>query len=131
MDIANGLTLIGQAIGIVKDLRELDKGFDVAVLKSQMADLYGTLADVKIALSDAREELHQRDQKIRELEERITSLASGDACPLCEAGRMKVVASKPHKHFAFAGVQERTVKCDKCGHSEQHMHDPRNVTRGR
>jgi len=43
MDIAAGLTLLAQATGIVKDLRDIDKGFDIAALRSQMADLYGTL----------------------------------------------------------------------------------------
>ena len=44
MDIAAGLTLLGQATNIVKGLREIDKGFDLAALKARMADLYGTLA---------------------------------------------------------------------------------------
>jgi hypothetical protein len=42
MDIAAGLTLLAQATGIVKDLRDIE-GFDIAALRSQMADLYGTL----------------------------------------------------------------------------------------
>jgi hypothetical protein len=88
VDISAGLTLIGQAIGIVKDLREIDKGFDVAAIKAQMADLYSTLADVKIALSDARETIHERDRRIKDLEDKITSLTSGEMCPICKAGRM-------------------------------------------
>lgn len=67
MDIAAGLTLLGQATNIVKGLREIDKGFDLAALKARMADLYGTLADVKIALSDARETIHDRDGDADEL----------------------------------------------------------------
>jgi hypothetical protein len=46
MDVAAGLALLGQATSIVKNLRDIEKGFDVAALKVQMADLYGTLADV-------------------------------------------------------------------------------------
>ena len=131
MDIATGLTLLAQATGIVKNLQDIDKGFDAAALKSQMADLYSTLADVKIALSDARETIHERDRKITELEDKITALSSGEACPICNAGRMKVVASHPHPHFGFAGVQERTLKCDKCGHTEKHLHDPAGITKER
>lgn len=131
MDIATGLALLGQATGIVKDLREIDKGFDGAALKAQMADLYGTLADVKIALSDARETIHTKDQKIRELEERTATLTSGEACPLCGDGRLKVVASRAHPHFGFAGVQERTLKCDKCGHAETRRFDPEGRIKGR
>jgi hypothetical protein len=39
----------------VKNSRQIEKGFDVAALKAQMAELYGTLADVKIARIDARQ----------------------------------------------------------------------------
>ena len=131
MDIATGLTLLGQATGIVKNLREIDKGFDVAAIKAQMADLYGTLADVKIALSDARETIHERDRKIKGLEDKIAALSSGEVCPICNEGRMKVSASKEHPQFGFAGVQERTLKCEKCGHAEKRLHDPDGVTKRR
>lgn len=131
MDIATGLALLGQATGIVKDLRQIDKGFDAASLKAQMADLYGTLADVKIALSDAREAIHDRDHKIKELEEKISTLTSGESCPLCNEGRMKVTSSRSHPEFGFAGVQERVLTCDKCGHSEKRFHDPEGRTKRR
>ncbi|MBP0111063.1 hypothetical protein [Bradyrhizobium vignae] len=124
MDISAGLALLGQATNIVKNLRDIEKGFDVAALKVQMADLYGTLADVKIALSDARETIHERDKTIKELEEKISTLSSGETCPICSEGRMKVIASRAHPTFGRVGLQERTLKCEKCGHSEQHMFDP-------
>lgn len=130
MDISTGLTLLREATGIVKGLREIDKGFDHAALKSRMADLYGTLADVKIALSDAHETIRERDRKIKELEDKITSLTSGEACPICDIGRMKVVSSVAHPQFGFAGVQQRTLRCIECNHSEKHLHDPRGVTKG-
>lgn len=116
MDIATGLTLLSQATGIVKNLREIDKGFDAAALKAQMADVYGALADVKIALSDARETIQERDQTIKELENKIAALVSGEPCPICTIGRMR--------------VQERLMKCDICGHEEKHFHDP-NITKKR
>lgn len=131
MDISTGLTLLGQATGIVKELREIEKGFDLAMLKLQMADLYATLADVKIALSDARETIQEKERKIRELEDKIAILTSGEACPICRTGRMRVVSSVEHPHFGFAGVQERTLKCTDCNHSEKHLHDPSGVTKGR
>jgi len=68
MDIATALSLLSNATGVVKDLREIDKGFDLAALKAQMANLYGTLADVKIALSDARETIHDKDKTYRGLD---------------------------------------------------------------
>jgi DNA repair exonuclease SbcCD ATPase subunit len=129
MDITTALTLMGQATGIIKNLRDIDKGFDVATLKSQMAELYSTMADVKIALSDARETIHDKDKKIKDLEDKISTLTSGEACPICNEGRMKVMSSRAHAHFAFAGVQERTIKCEKCGHAEQRMFDPNGATK--
>lgn len=131
MDFSVALASAAQALNVVKQLREIDAALSVADLKARMADLYGTLAEVKIALSDAREAIHERDNEIKTLKERISSLASGEACPICAEGRMKVVASKPHPHFSFAGVQERTIKCDKCNHSEKRMHDPNGATQKR
>jgi C4-type Zn-finger protein len=131
LDIATALTLLGQATRIVKDLRELDKGFDLAAMKAQMANLYGTLADVKIALSDAREAIHDKEKKIKELEDKIAAVTFGETCPICSEGRMKVSASHEHPHFGFAGVQERILRCDKCGHSEKRFHDPNERTKSR
>ncbi|MHC2289164.1 hypothetical protein [Bradyrhizobium barranii] len=129
MDVAAGLSLLAQATGIVKNMREIDKSFDVAAIKAQMAELYSTLADVKIAFSDAREAIHERDQKIKELESKIDVITSGEACPICNEGRMKVASSRKHPQFGFAGVQERTLQCEKCSHFEKRLHDPSGVTK--
>lgn len=67
VDIAAGLTLAAQAIGIVKDLREIDKGLDSGEYKARMAELYSALADVKMALADAQSDLKAKDQVISEL----------------------------------------------------------------
>lgn len=124
MDIAAGLSLLAQATGMVKDLREIDKGFDLAALKARMADLYVTLADVKISLSDAREEIHERDKQIKELEQKIATLISGDTCPICNTGRLKVISVHAHPHLGAAGVQEKTLQCESCPHREMRIHDP-------
>jgi len=124
MDIATALSLLSNATGVVKDLREIDKSFDVAALKAKMADLYVTLADVKIALSDARETIHGRDNQIKQLEDKITSLTSGEICPICNSGRLKVISVHAHPQLGSVGVQERTLKCDGCPHTERRIHDP-------
>ena len=130
MDITAALTTLAQAISVVKGMRDIERGYDEAAYKAQAAELYSTLADVKMALTDAREELHAKERKIRALEEAIEALKSGEHCPLCQTGRMKVTASRPHEHFAFAGVQQHTLTCQNrdCRHSEQRMHDPNNLT---
>jgi hypothetical protein len=67
VDIAAGLSIAAQAIGIVKDLREVDKGLDTGEYKARMAELYSALADVKMALADAQEEIKAKDDLIEEL----------------------------------------------------------------
>jgi hypothetical protein len=124
VDIAAALTLLSQATGIVKDLRDIDNSFDMAALKLKMADLYSALADVRIGLSDARETIHERDSQIRLLQQRIATLTSGEACPICDTGRMKVKSSMAHPDFGFAGVQMRKIVCDNCGHTEDRLYDP-------
>jgi Zn finger protein HypA/HybF involved in hydrogenase expression len=47
-----------------------------------------------------------------------------EPCPICTAGRLKITASKPDDTFEFAGVQRRTLKCDRCNHTESRLHDP-------
>lgn len=129
MDIAAALAAVGHASTIVKTLRSIDKNYDVAAVKAQMAELYESLADVKMALSDARVTLRDRDQEIRSLQEKITALQSGEVCPLCEKGRLKVIASKPHPHFGIFGGQERTVKCTECEHTETREYNPKTAGR--
>ena len=124
MDLGAGLTLLSQATVIVKDLRDIDKGFDVAALKAKMADLYSTLADVKIALSNAQIEIHERDKQIRQLEAKVAALTSGEVCPICNTGRLKVTSVYAHPQLGPVGVQEKTLKCDICTHVEDRMIEP-------
>ena len=126
MDIVSGLAALGQAVQIVKDLQSIEHKLDSAVIKAKMAELYGSLADAKIALTDAREIIHKKDQQISELQANIDALALGDNCPLCQDGRLKITASRPHPDLGTFGVQERTVTCENtsCNHSEKRLYDP-------
>lgn len=99
MDIAGALTLVGQATSIAKSLKEIDRSLDAAAYKARIAELTEHLVDLKLTLSDAREELHTKDRTIRELQTVIEALKSGDVCPICEQGRLKVKASTAHKQF--------------------------------
>jgi hypothetical protein len=47
-----------------------------------------------------------------------------EPCPICEGGRLKVTASVPDDTFDFAGVQRRTLTCDRCGHVDSRLYDP-------
>lgn len=67
MDWAGALSAVATAVGIAKDLREVDKGLDQAEMKARLADVIGNLADVKIALTDARQEARDKDEEIARL----------------------------------------------------------------
>ena len=126
MDIVSGLAALGQAVKIVKDLQSINDKFDSAVIKTKMAELYGSLADAKIALTDARETIHKKAQEISELQAKIDALTSGDNCPLCQDGRLKITASRPHPDLGTFGVQERTITCQNssCNHAEKRLYVP-------
>lgn len=123
MDLMTGLAAAAQALDITKKLRDLSADLDTATYRAQIAELYTALADVKMALSDAKEAIHERDQKIRKLEADIEASKSGDACPLCGTGRMKVTASYAHPTFGDVGLKERVLTCQnpECGHVEKLM----------
>jgi hypothetical protein len=124
MEIGTSLGILSKALGIVKELKEIDKNFDMAHVRNQMADLYLSLADVKIALADAKQEISDKEKIITQLEEKIDLSKKGEKCVLCENGYLKVTASRPHPEFSFAGVQERTLSCTECRHSEKRFYDP-------
>lgn len=131
MDISAALASLSQTLGLIKTLREIKHDYDIATLKSQMAEIYMALSDVRMALTDAREVVHQRDKRIKELQDQIVALTSGEACPLCNKGRLKVTAVKPHPTFEFAGVQEKFFKCSECAHTEKRLHDPSGITKSK
>lgn len=124
MDIMLALTAATQAMGLVKGLQEIDRGYSQGEIKATMAELYGKLADVKIALADARELMREKDDEIRQLEARIAVLTSGEACPICGTGQMTVISSKPHPIWGVHGEMERTVRCGNCGHTEPRRYKP-------
>ncbi|PDT24465.1 hypothetical protein [Rhizobium hidalgonense] len=67
MDIMMGLAAATQALDIAKKLREFDQDFKASEFRLQIAELYGNLADVKIALADAKAALQEKDQEIERL----------------------------------------------------------------
>lgn len=63
-DLMNAVAAAGQALGIIKDLREIDKEVDVAGYKARLAELTAALADMKMGLTDASTQLHEKDAEI-------------------------------------------------------------------
>jgi hypothetical protein len=67
MDIPATLSALGSALGIVKELREINDQFDKADLKLKIADLSGALADARHGVIDAEDALRAKDTEIARL----------------------------------------------------------------
>lgn len=108
----------------IKRLQKLNKDMSEIELKEEILKL-------RELLMDAKEELLSARERQVELESKVNALTSGEKCPICDEGVLKVVSSRPHEHFAFAGVQTRIMKCTSCDHTEDRMHDPNGITKGK
>jgi hypothetical protein len=124
MDFFGILAAAGQALCIIKELRDIERNFDAASYKSQMTELYSNVSELRMALTDAREDLHAKGREIEELKSKIASMQSGEQCPICEEGQLRVTASVAHPHFGTFGHQLRTVTCTNCGHKEECHYRP-------
>lgn len=75
MTIAAALGSLNAALTIAKALRQIEKGYDAAVLKGQIVDLMGAVADAKSELLEAEEQLREKDAEIRRLLEAMKTKA--------------------------------------------------------
>ncbi|MDO6457020.1 hypothetical protein Q4560_11500 [Celeribacter halophilus] len=121
MDILTGLSAATQAIGIAKELRDIDRSVDEASFKLKLADLTEALADTKIALADAK-------ALVAELEHKLDIADNGEICPKCRTGRLTLTESEPVHDWALNrfGVENRIYSCaeDSCDFQETRLHDP-------
>ena len=126
MDLVGGLSAAQMAINLVKDLRSIDRSVDDATFKLKIAEVIEALAETKIALSEAKETIAAKDSEIRNLKEKLSNATSGEACPVCQTGRLKTTNVRRHPQMGDVGLQEKDLKCDnqECGHHETRMHDP-------
>lgn len=69
----SSMAIAGQALEILKQLRELDADLKNAEVKLQLADLYGKVAELRIALADAELSLREKDEIIATLKQRADS----------------------------------------------------------
>jgi hypothetical protein len=70
MDFAGAMASAASALTIVKQLNDIDRSLSEGELKAKIASLYVSLADVKMALADAHQELQAKDHEIAELKKR-------------------------------------------------------------
>ena len=131
MTLIEGLTAANLALGLVKDLREIDRSVDEAGFKLKLAELTSALADAKIALSDANLELNESKIKAATLERELETAVNGDICPQCKKGRMKLEKTRPKTQHGLNhyGVEEWHFTCDDrdCNFQQKKLHDPHGV----
>jgi len=69
IDFAVALTSLTKGLEALRAIQEIDKNLDAATYKAKIADLMSAVADAKIALVDAREEIASKDKEIDQLKE--------------------------------------------------------------
>jgi uncharacterized paraquat-inducible protein A len=66
--VTSALSGIKAAVEIVKVIRDADVSLEKAEIKLKLAELVGTLADVRMELSLIQETIIEKDRRIKELE---------------------------------------------------------------
>jgi hypothetical protein len=64
MNIPEALSIASKTLELTKALRDIDHRIELAELKNKAADIYQSMADLKMALVDAHEELQSKDREI-------------------------------------------------------------------
>lgn len=127
MDIPSALSGVSTALTIVKQLNDIDKQVDEAGFKLRIAEATSALAEAKLGLIDAQEELRLKDREISDLKERLKYRAEnlvdhkgyryssvegkpvGDPlCPICEETGSHI---KLTRMIALPG---QPMMCPKC-----------------
>jgi hypothetical protein len=67
MDVMTALAAVSQALDGLNKIREIEKDFDAAALKLEVANLASSLADAKMSLLDIKEDLAKKDSEIKRL----------------------------------------------------------------
>jgi hypothetical protein len=67
MDVMATISALSNGLDILKTLKDIDLEFDRAKYKAQVAELMSTLAEAKISLLDAKEQIQSRDTELTNL----------------------------------------------------------------
>jgi multidrug resistance efflux pump len=67
MDVMATISALSNGLDILKTLKDIDLEFDRAKYKAQVAELMSTLAEAKISLLDAKEQIQSRDIELTNL----------------------------------------------------------------
>lgn len=75
MDIMTTIAAISKGLDVLKALKDINQEFDRATYKGQIAELMSTLAEAKLSLLDARDELRAKDTEISALKDTFSFVA--------------------------------------------------------
>ena len=66
------------------------------------------------------------EKRVADLEAqlKVPAKPAGEICPICDEGRLKVTKVEPDPVFGDKGVQQHTLACMACGHTETRQVDP-------
>ena len=132
MDITGGLAAASSALGIAKSLRDIEKSYDTATARVKIVDLMEALADTRLALMDAKEQIADKDAEIERLsktEADRSKLLTGDGgynymrndagrpdgfpvCPKCDEVDSRLICLVQNKAVDAA-------KCPACANEYQ------------
>ncbi len=64
------------------------------------------------------------EARVAELERHLAGRSTSGTCPVCQAGALKVMATKPDPLLGVLGPQQQVLKCENwaCGHTELRQH---------
>lgn len=116
IDIAGSIATAGEAIKIVKAIRDADQAMDKAVLKGQLAEVLEALSDNKIALLEARERINELETELKN-----RKIAPGEKCDFCGAFACRMISEERARGpQGDMGVTNQVWKCSSC-EKERHV----------
>jgi len=71
----------------------------------------------------APSQIEALEQRLSQLENRLAR-CPGEACPRCGELSYRTSSSKPHHAMGHVGVNVHTMKCEKCGFTEDKIITP-------
>ena len=113
MELGTALSAISNAMTLAKTLRGIEKDYDLASVRAQMAEIYDALADARIALADAKGLISERDLQIKELQ---GGPVPGEPCPYCGARAMRMSSQRMN-------TQWEVWTCGECNQTKDIRHD--------
>lgn len=75
------------------------------------------------AFDELARQVEALEARVAELEKHLMGLPT---CPVCQAGALTIIATRPDPVLGELGKQQRILRCENwaCGHTETWQHTP-------